>query len=458
MSHRLSVVLVIADVFSLSTFLDSASSEGAFPALQLSPPVRQSVAAPGRPFQLQRMLQPPSLTPVIPVGLSPQTLTASKEKDYFIWVLIISVLAWAVLALTIFGLFYAALFGFIVWLGNGLLTAHLRAEAVRVGPDQLPELDATFKEVCARLGVTKVPALYVLQAGGLLNAFATRFAGRDFVVVYSEFLEAIGPSSPEMRFILGHEIGHIQSRHIAKQIFLAPGLFFPLAGPAYRRAWETSCDRFGAFAAQDVEASVRAMLIIGGGRENGRRLNAAAFAGQHSDERGFFVSLHELTSTYPTLSRRVTDLMALHDGRAVRPPDRNPLAYFFALLMPGGNIGAGGPVVAMMFVVVMMGLLAAMAIPAFQKVRQASQAKVCINNERMLAAALEQYRLEHGKAAQKWEDIVGPGKIIATMPTCLLGGTYSANYSESEGYTVTCSVPGHDPKSYATVNQMPPRR
>ena len=150
--------------------------------------------------------------------------------------------------------------------------------------------------------------------------------------------------------------------------------------------------------------------------------------------------------------------MALHDGRAVRPPDRNPFAYLFALLMPGGNIGSGGPVVVMMFVVVMMGLLAAMAIPAFQKVRQASQAKVCINNERQLAAALEQYRLEHGKPAQKWEDIVGPGKLVPTMPTCLLGGTYTANYTEAEGYSVTCSVPGHDPKSYATVTQSPPRR
>lgn len=404
------------------------------------------------------MLQPPPLAPVVPVGLSHQTLTAPKEKTYFTWVLILSVIAWAALTLTIFGIFYAALFGFFLWLGNGLLTAHLRAEAVRVGPQQLPELDVTFQDVCRRLGLAEVPALYVLQSGGLLNAFATRFAGRDFVVVYSDFLEALGPSSPEMRFILGHEIGHIQSRHILKQIFLAPGLFFPLAGPAYRRAWETSCDRFGAFAAQDVDAAVRAMLVLGAGREHGRRLNASAFAGQHVDERGFFVSLHELTSTYPTLSRRVTDLMALHDGREVARPERNPLAYFFALLLPGGNVASGGPVAGMLIVVVMMGLLAAMAIPAFQKVRQASQAKVCINNERMLSAALDQHRLEHGTGAQKWEDVVGPGKLVATMPTCLLGGTYTASYVEGEGYRVTCSIPGHDPATYATAGQPPARR
>src|SRR5688500_1014441 len=185
------------------------------------------------------MLQPPTLAPVIPVGLSSQSLTAPKEKSYFAWVLIISIIAWLALTLTIVGLFYAALFGFFLWLGNGLLTAHLRSEAVRVAPDQLGELHATFRAVCAQLQLAEIPALYVLQSGGVLNAFATRFAGREFVVVYSDMLEALGPSSPEMRFILGHEVGHIQSRHILKQIFLAPGLLFPLIGPAYRRAWET---------------------------------------------------------------------------------------------------------------------------------------------------------------------------------------------------------------------------
>lgn len=375
----------------------------------------------------------PSTPKALPVGLSLRNLTVPKENAYFVWVLIISIIAWIALTVTIVGVFYAALFGFFIWLGNGLLIAHLRSEAVRVGPDQLPELDATFKSVCDRLGVAHPPALYVLQSGGLLNAFATRFAGRDFVVVYSDFLEALGPGSPEMQFILGHEIGHIQSRHILKQLFLAPGMFFPLIGPAYRRAWETSCDRYGAFAAQDVGAAVSAMLVLSGGREHGKRLNASAFAGQHHRERGFFVSLHELTSTYPTLSRRVVDLSALHDGSVPARPERNPLAYLFALIIPGGAGGSGGPIAGMMMVVVMMGLLAAMAIPAFQKVREASIAKVCLNNTRMLAAALDQHQLEHGKGVQNWDEVVGPGKNVPAMPACPAGGTYNAEPTK-QGY------------------------
>ncbi|MEJ1971950.1 MAG: M48 family metalloprotease [Lacunisphaera sp.] len=262
--------------------------------------------------------------------------------------------------------------------------------------------------------------------------------------MYSDFLEALGPSSAEMKFVLGHEMGHIKSRHILKHIFLGPGLLCPLVGPAYRRAWESSSDRYGAFAAQDVDGSVRAMLVLGGGREHGRHLNAEAFAGQHRDERGFFVSLHELTSSYPTLSRRVTDLLALRTGQPAQAPKRSPLAYLVAIFVPGGNLAGGGGAASAMMMIVFIGLLAAMAIPAFQKVRQTSQQKVCFNNERMLEAAFDQYRLEYGKGAQNWEDIAGADKYVKTMPVCLEGGVYSAHYDEKNGsYIVECSKHGN---------------
>jgi type IV pilus assembly protein PilA len=128
------------------------------------------------------------------------------------------------------------------------------------------------------------------------------------------------------------------------------------------------------------------------------------------------------------------------------------------MLMPGGNVASGGPAAGFLIVVVMMGLLAAMAIPAFQKVRQAAQAKVCINNERQLTAALDQYRLEHPPGAKNWDDIVGPGKLIPVMPVCLLGGVYEASYDKDKGYHVTCSIPGHDPETYATTPRIPAPR
>jgi type IV pilus assembly protein PilA len=62
-----------------------------------------------------------------------------------------------------------------------------------------------------------------------------------------------------------------------------------------------------------------------------------------------------------------------------------------------------------------MGLFAAMAIPAFQKVRQASQEKAVLNNLRMLGAAADQYYLEHGVDTATYDDLVGTDKLIKQL-------------------------------------------
>jgi prepilin-type N-terminal cleavage/methylation domain-containing protein len=60
------------------------------------------------------------------------------------------------------------------------------------------------------------------------------------------------------------------------------------------------------------------------------------------------------------------------------------------------NKTKGFTLVEIMIVVVIIGLLAAMAIPAFQKVRTNSQDKAVLNNARQLSAGADQYYLENG--------------------------------------------------------------
>lgn len=64
---------------------------------------------------------------------------------------------------------------------------------------------------------------------------------------------------------------------------------------------------------------------------------------------------------------------------------------------------------------VTVGLMAAMAIPAFQKVRTASQEKTVLNNLRQLAAAADQFYLENGVNTATYEQLVGPGKYIRVI-------------------------------------------
>ncbi|MBK9990373.1 MAG: prepilin-type N-terminal cleavage/methylation domain-containing protein [Verrucomicrobia bacterium] len=67
----------------------------------------------------------------------------------------------------------------------------------------------------------------------------------------------------------------------------------------------------------------------------------------------------------------------------------------------------GFTLVEIMIVVVIIGLLAAMAIPAFQKVRDSSTEKAVLNNLRQVNSAAQQYMLENGVTVVAYTDIVG---------------------------------------------------
>lgn len=299
-------------------------------------------------------------------SLTSENVTAPKEKVYFGIALTISILVWVLFTLCTMGMVWIFLLigGILAWLSNGLLIASLKSDAVSVHPNQVGLLDATFREVCATLQLREVPDLYIIQSGGFLNAFATRHSARHFVVVYSSMLESLGPNSAEMKFLLGHEIGHVRKNHLMKKLFLAPALFLPLIGAAYSRSCETTCDRHGALAANDLSAAMRAMMILAGGKEAGKEMDVEHFGEQNKRHRGFFVSWYELISGYPTLCRRVQDLRELETGKHQTSPSRNPLAYLFALFTFGGGFGGRGSLVSTLLVIYMLAIFAGLALPA----------------------------------------------------------------------------------------------
>lgn len=87
----------------------------------------------------------------------------------------------------------------------------------------------------------------------------------------------------------------------------------------------------------------------------------------------------------------------------------------------------GFTLVEIMIVVVIIGLLAAMAIPAFNKVRQSSRESAVKNNLRQLANAADQYMLQEGVTAASYADVVGTGtdKYIKSIKS-VAGEDYTA--------------------------------
>ena len=87
-----------------------------------------------------------------------------------------------------------------------------------------------------------------------------------------------------------------------------------------------------------------------------------------------------------------------------------------------------------MIVVVIIGMLAAMAIPGFQKVRNASQDKAVLNNVRQLAAASDQYFLENGSTTVDINNLIGPTLYIKAL-ALVANETYPASFTQ--GVTIT---------------------
>ncbi len=268
---------------------------------------------------------------------------------------------WMLLVVTIVGAIYGLLIGLVLFFAHVGFIAHVRGSAVRLGPEQFPDLYRRVEEMAARAGLPETPAAYLMQHGGALNALATRLFRSDMMVLFSDLLEACGDDEGARDMIIGHELGHIKGGHLRWAWLLAPGRFVPFLGAAWSRAMELTCDRFGAALTGDPAAATRGLAILAAGGSHARQVNLSSFVAQRGDLDTGWMTLAGWLSGYPPLAERIATLDPSLAGKP-RFSQRGPVRAILILF-------------AFVFVPMALGMLAVgVMAPAFRQAMESSLA------------------------------------------------------------------------------------
>ncbi|WP_104105070.1 M48 family metallopeptidase [Nocardioides sp. 616] len=174
----------------------------------------------------------------------------------------------------------------------------LLGSSVRVDERQFPVVHRLLNDVGTTLDAGSLPELYV-RASPTFNAHAIGME-KPVIVVDSGLVHLL--DEDEMRFVLGHELGHVLSGHAVYQTLLQrllamTGVFSAVPGGAlgmrgilaalmeWSRKAELSADRAGLLAAQDPAAATRVhmKLASGGTLEHLDATSFFAQAGEYAE-------------------------------------------------------------------------------------------------------------------------------------------------------------------------------
>ncbi len=167
--------------------------------------------------------------------------------------------------------------------GESAVRVIFMASAVKVTPEQMPDLHAKLQVACTTLGV-ELPDMYVQQSP-IVNAF-TYGAHKHAIVLHSALLERL--TDEETLAVIAHEVGHIHAEHVlyltaarliealmnASLARMIPGselikglISATVSGAllAWARKAELSCDRAALLVTQDPHVIGSTMMKLCGG-------------------------------------------------------------------------------------------------------------------------------------------------------------------------------------------------
>jgi Zn-dependent protease with chaperone function len=208
-----------------------------------------------------------------------------------------------------------------------MMRSQLLGTMVKVGPRQFPSIHAIARH-CAEALTVPTPTVYI-KNHPVPNAFTYGTDDESFIVIHSGLVDHF--DTKELQFVIGHETGHIQNKHVVYNTALmiltqGAGMFLSwIVQPAlvalqawYRRA-EITCDRAGLLCCQDVEAASRSfMKLASGSQKLYPEMNLEAYLEQFDEGRSSVGRLSEAFQTHPYLPKRIRALRVFAESELYR--------------------------------------------------------------------------------------------------------------------------------------------
>ncbi|MFP5515258.1 MAG: M48 family metallopeptidase [Alphaproteobacteria bacterium] len=214
---------------------------------------------------------------------------------------------------------YILLISVLLWIGLELVRARLIGNAVKIGPDNFPEISKILKDVTQKIGYSKDVEIYVIEDGSV-NMMIYRFFSSKFIVIHSSFVESCESSKDyrDIEWAIARFVGYLKIKkdHYFPVVFevmesIKKFPFVNLFILPYERCIIYSGDRIGLAICGEMEAAVTGLGKLMIGKTLYGKISSETFISQSRIvNSSIFAAVSRFFSEYPHMTDRYLNIMS----------------------------------------------------------------------------------------------------------------------------------------------------
>ncbi len=142
----------------------------------------------------------------------------------------------------------------------------------------------------------------------------TALGCKNYIAIYSDIISVYKTDMEAVKFVLGHELGHVKRGHNQKRFWTALSSIIPFLTPAYSRACEYTCDNIGAALTSTDNSRLHGLLLLAGGKDIYKEIHIENYLKTADSNRSSVVKFVNLFLSHPYLPMRIKNVKGLTSG------------------------------------------------------------------------------------------------------------------------------------------------